>query len=248
MRDYVRLSEAIPEGINGNGIFAALSGMPWDADISGSLLDIEYFGNISGDKIVSPLLDKKLAGTLPLSSSALADIVGIIKGMFLRNWNSLYTAMTADYNPIHNYDMTEESTDTLTGNENGTDTGTVTNSGKITYGREIKTLDDNANIVKQSVAAFNSSDYSPANENITDETLEQTVINSGDDTTSDQRTDNLMHNKTRNENTTHQLKRAGNIGVTTSQQLIESEIELRRKNFFSQVFRDVDSILTIRIY
>ena len=44
------------------------------------------------------------------------------------------------------------------------------------------------------------------------------------------------------------LERTGNIGVTTSQQMLESEYELRKKHYFEQVFRDVDNFLTLKIY
>ena len=49
-------------------------------------------------------------------------------------------------------------------------------------------------------------------------------------------------------NTTHHLTRKGNIGVTTSQQMLESEYELRKRHFFEQVFADIDKALTIPIY
>lgn len=41
------------------------------------------------------------------------------------------------------------------------------------------------------------------------------------------------------------LTRSGNIGVTTSQQMIESEIELRRYNIINQIYDDMDTILTL---
>lgn len=41
----------------------------------------------------------------------------------------------------------------------------------------------------------------------------------------------------------------GNIGVTTSQQMLESEIELRNKwNFYEIMFNDIDSLLTTNLY
>ena len=47
----------------------------------------------------------------------------------------------------------------------------------------------------------------------------------------------------------YRLTRSGNIGVTTSQQMIESERLLWVWNFFRDVvFRDVDRVLTISIY
>lgn len=63
---------------------------------------------------------------------------------------------------------------------------------------------------------------------------------------SDTSTYNSSNNKTIN--MTRTLKRHGNIGVTTSQQMIESELELRKKQFFEIVFRDIDTYLTLNIY
>ena len=42
------------------------------------------------------------------------------------------------------------------------------------------------------------------------------------------------------------LTRSGNIGVTTSQQMIESEINLRRYNIINQMYDDIDSILCLQ--
>lgn len=45
------------------------------------------------------------------------------------------------------------------------------------------------------------------------------------------------------------LTRHGNIGVTTSQQMLQSEIDLRRNfNFVSELMDDVDSILCLLVY
>ena len=45
-----------------------------------------------------------------------------------------------------------------------------------------------------------------------------------------------------------ELTRSGNIGVTTSQQMLQSEIELRKWLYYQSVFNDIDSILTLSIY
>lgn len=41
------------------------------------------------------------------------------------------------------------------------------------------------------------------------------------------------------------LTRSGNIGVTTSQQMIQSEIDLRRFNLFEEMMNDVDSVMCL---
>lgn len=47
-----------------------------------------------------------------------------------------------------------------------------------------------------------------------------------------------------------ELTRSGNIGVTTSQQMIQSEIELRNNinNFYNIIFNDIDTILCNNLY
>ena len=45
-----------------------------------------------------------------------------------------------------------------------------------------------------------------------------------------------------------ELTRSGNIGVTTSQQMLQSEIELRKWVYYQSVFNDIDTILTLSIY
>ena len=44
------------------------------------------------------------------------------------------------------------------------------------------------------------------------------------------------------------LTRSGNIGVTTSQQMIQSEIELWKWNYFNQVFSDINKIIALDTY
>ena len=45
-----------------------------------------------------------------------------------------------------------------------------------------------------------------------------------------------------------ELTRSGNIGVTTSQMMLQSEIELRKWLYYQNVFNDIDNILTLSIY
>lgn len=49
-------------------------------------------------------------------------------------------------------------------------------------------------------------------------------------------------------NSARELTRSGNIGVTTSQQMIQSEIELRKHNLIDIIFNDIDSVLFLDYY
>ena len=87
-----------------------------------------------------------------------------------------------------------------------------------------------------------------------DETLEKTgsvtVEKSGEMRTYKENYDTTDH--TGKQTTTHKGKdvtdTTGNIGVTTSQQMLESEIALWKWNFLESIFNNLDSVLTLAIY
>lgn len=63
------------------------------------------------------------------------------------------------------------------------------------------------------------------------------------------RTDNLTQSENGGDSENRTLTRSGNIGVTTSQQMIESERQLYLWNFFHNiVFPDLDKLLTLEVY
>ena len=118
----------------------------------------------------------------------------------------IYTALTAEYNPIHNYDRYEDNVLDMTG------TITVDMDGTIESDRTSE----------NTVSAFNETAYQPDSKNETDNT----------DTYD--RTDKTTRNAKDSENK-HMY---GNIGVTTSQQMLNAEVELRQQqNFYSIISR-----------
>ena len=87
----------------------------------------------------------------------------------------------------------------------------------------------NEETVINKYAGFNSDGMKDVSESATDGSIDTTKTTTG--------------GKTKNE-----LTRRGNIGVTTSQQMIESEYNLRKKNLLDLIYRDIDSILFIDYY
>ena len=87
----------------------------------------------------------------------------------------------------------------------------------------------NEETVTNKYAGFNSDGMKDVSESKTDGSIDTTKTTTG--------------GKTKNE-----LTRRGNIGVTTSQQMIESEYNLRKKNLLNLIYRDIDSILFIDYY
>ena len=58
------------------------------------------------------------------------------------------------------------------------------------------------------------------------------------------------NSETRNETTTVTTNKGGNLGVTTTQQMLISELDFRASyNFFNNlVYKNVDEVLTSKIY
>lgn len=138
----------------------------------------------------------------------------------------IYDALTAKYNPIWNYDRNEEyaTTDkpdnTMTRTHNDTDT--QTNRYDVVTTQNIDGVSENK------ISADNASDYQPDNKN-TFNSGKTTVGNDG--TITDAHTGTITDTeKGTRSNIEHKGHTWGNIGVTTSSQMVEQETELRVKN------------------
>ena len=116
------------------GIFVDLSSLsaPWSADIDGTLLNLEYYGNHSGRKIISPLVESLLTeDSVTLTAQNQRQLAQLAMAKYGKNWERLYDTLSLEYNPINNYEMEE------TEEELGTNTGTVSTDNATTYGKKI---------------------------------------------------------------------------------------------------------------
>ena len=136
------------------------------------------------------------------------------------NLKSQLDVMKATYNPIENYDSNEESTTTMGVKEENFKKGTNTDTTEVGQG-QITTKSD--------VTSYESNTFAEADKVTTDESARTTT------TTMGERTDT----RTEKEHIDTFKKRIhGNIGVTTSQQMIESELELRKRNVITEYLTD----------
>lgn len=272
MMEIKRVNEVFPNWLE-NGIFGVLNtfDVPWKDTVNPIELDIAYHGGHSGNKIISPLVDNLVAGG-ELSDASRTLLASSMLAVYGRNWGKLWDTLSFDYNPIENYSMieTEEITgqstsnttleetenndvvNTINSNSNATDTGTINKS----TDNETTSTNNNAN----NVYGFNSSEPVGADNQIgtttahTDaldtETRNLTATNETNETGSVETTRQADTITTNSGTTTNNktLTRSGNIGVTTSQQMIESERELWNWYFFDVIFRDIDKMLTLSIY
>lgn len=252
-----RLNDIFYDWIN-NGVFKHMSinnTLPWADEITPEQLDLQYHGNHSGLKITSVILDKFIKnGVVP--ENDLIRLTDMIYKINAERWSKLYATLKFEYDPISNYDMIENESvnnkNTSKANSTMTNTGTVKqeadNTDTITRNTEQTGVGNNTN----NIYGFNSTTAVPADGNVNDMTNTSTETGTNNSKINSTNTNDLTsttNNDINNtEDITRKLTRSGNIGVTTSQQMIQSERDLWFWVYFDTVFKDVDKYLTINVY
>ena len=136
-----------------------------------------------------------------------------------------------------------------TGTQGTSETNTVTGSGETDnriFGFNSSTGKDDSGSETSSTNTGTGS--STRTDNLTD-TRTDNLTDTRTDNLLSTRTDNLSESNSGSHSESRSLTRSGNIGVTTSQQMIQSERDLDNYNvFYDGVFSDIDKVLTIATY
>ena len=171
-------------------------------------------------------------------------------------WKKLYKTMTVEYNPIWNVDADIEES---------REGGRVIGRNKSGSGNDNRTIDlhDNETINThdnetvnltdtESVQGFNSSSWAEAKKNVRAGT--DNIAHSGTDNIAHTGTDKLAHNMMENESVdetsgeTLKTRRTGNIGVTTTQQMLEQERAIAEFNITEYITKSFKQRFCIMIY
>ena len=179
-------------------------------DITISVLGMYNFNNALFDKFAVPaqiekqdVVDSILleCAELPViytNWDVLQGVIGLLSKRRLHAWERMATALFDDYNPLHNFDRYEDSTDDETTNSIG-----------------------DANSVN-SVNGYN-----------------------GDVEHDRQKTEGKSETKRGNKHNAHLY---GNIGVTTSAQMLQGELEIRKQDLISIIVREFKENFCIMVY
>ena len=228
------------ETLNESGIFSKLVELKyfeWLTDpIEGDLIDLEYYYNRSGNKTITPLLEKLM---LRSPETYLEDVCNIIKVKFSNKWNAFYkTYINSNYDPLYNKDVTEIRTPELS--KETTPNLTVQNDGSTGTNLTTSTTDYSTNDVYgfNSRLAVDESDNTGLNS--------ETVI--GDkDTNTTSNTKTTTGNEITTETGTETTSIKGYEGNV--QERVKSELELRDQyNLYDMMYKDVDSLITLQMY
>ena len=163
----------------------------------------------------------------------LKQAVGAWSRIMLPIWQRLYSTTVLEYDPISNYDRHEEWSDSGSGNMSGSSSGTS--------GHSSSSNNTDNTTATNSRTGFNANEgMQPA----TSQTSTTTSSVTGQDNINDS-------NETETSSTSsssHSGRMWGNIGVTTSQQMIEAERQVASYNVVQVIIRDFQDRFCILVY
>ena len=149
----------------------------------------------------------------------LQNMIGVWAEKWQRTFIKWMEALSINYDPLYNYDRHEIYKDIRSENENSTrsenaftsDTSNSSGSGTTT----------------NEVSAYDSSSYSPHDQS--------TSSSSGTNTSTATSNATGANNRTLGETVSHDAHLYGNIGVTTSQQMLKDELDVNEWNVYEHI-------------
>ena len=151
----------------------------------------------------------------------------------LFDFGRMYDALRVEYSPIENYDRKENITRDY---ENSGSDKESTTLGSTTTSSNVGSNDN-----ENKVSAYNETDYT--NREKDTQSYNSTVTNTGSGTDTTQTEYGLKRKEVED------IRIHGNIGVTTSQQMIESEMSLRAKyDIYKIISREFEREFLVQIY
>lgn len=151
----------------------------------------------------------------------------------LFDFERMYEALRVEYSPIENYDRKENTTRNY---ENSGMDKESTTLGSTTTSTNIGSNDN-----ENKVSAYNESDYT--NREKDTQSYNSTLTNTGSGT------DTTLTEYGLKRKEVEDIRVHGNIGVTTSQQMIESEMELRAKyDIYKIISREFEREFLVQVY
>lgn len=212
--------------------------LKWDATCLDSMQVPE---GIERTDVINCILEKYGEQTLMHPDpSYMYHYVGTWSKRRLPIWEKLLASTKFEYNPIWNFDRTEEYTDKTEHEATGTSEVSSVDKGASTTTGDINRIESSEN----KVSAENVNSYQPDTK-----TDSETGEHSGQTTETSANAKDSGKTES-NEKTTfeHNARLFGNIGVTTTQQMIEAERNVVRYSVIEEIAADYRDAFCLSIY
>ena len=163
-------------------------------------------------------------------------------------WQKLYDTTQLEYDPIENFNRKEEYTDTTnaTRTENVTETAqsTSTNKSNGTSSSTVDSSQDN----EERVSAYDSDTYQPKGKNTLSGNEKRSATDIVTDTGNASGENERQGKFSEQHSFTHSARIYGNVGVTTSQQMLKEEREVVKFNIYDYITDEFKSRFCLLVY
>lgn len=163
-------------------------------------------------------------------------------------WEKLYATTKYDYNPIENYDRYEEWKDSSHHNIDTTQSGNSKSTTDFSGHTDGSGDDNTQNTQTKNVSAYNETGFSPTELNSGAEEQRHTAKQDSKSTTDGQTENNNSQQETGNNSGSHSGHMHGNIGVTTSQEMINQERDVVQFNIIDYIIDSFKRRFCLLVY
>ena len=204
---------------------------------------------VDRDLVIDTILEKYgMQALVRPDPSYMRKHIGVWSRRKLWTWTKLYNTLNLEYNPIDNTDKYEDYTDTRTTERTTAGTNSSTSDGTDKRMENESASGSRNETAEHDVSAENASDYQPDSRDVTRGSNEDSRENTASSTTSLNSSGTNSETENYTDTFTHTLHTHGNIGVTTTQQMIESERESVRYNLVEEIAADYQTAFCLDIY
>ena len=204
---------------------------------------------VDRDLVIDTILEKYgMQALVRPDPSYMKKHIGVWSRRKLWTWTKLYNTLNLEYNPIDNTDKYEDYTDTRTTERTTSGETASTSGGTDSRTENEKTSGTRNETADHDVSAENASDYQPDSRDTTRGSNEDSRENTARGTTSLNSSGTNRETENYSDTFEHTLHTHGNIGVTTTQQMIESERESVRYNLVEEIAADYQAAFCLDIY
>lgn len=174
--------------------------------------------------------------------------ISIWSSKWYRTFDKWIKALNIEYSPLENYDRMEEWTDDRNKKNDNTIDTTDKREGSTTYSDESSEQVKDTTKTENEVSAYDSSSYQPHDKSDTDYDSYKSSTSVGDTKEDVSIKGNTKSNGTEDETSKHIGRIHGNIGVLTSQSMLESELQIAEWNIYEHITDIFLSEYVIPIY
>lgn len=202
--------------------------------------ELTFPAGIDRDLAINRILNKSEEFELVYSDfEYLKDRIGIWGKIWERTFTKWVNALSVDYDPLYNYDRTERYTDTHQKDYNDTSNKSYTDGASEHSTSKSNTItgSETNSTTEQQVSAYDEASYSDKQKEGATALTNQ--MGTGDATGDIMRNSsggsNSNDSGNSNEVVKHEAHLFGNIGVTTSQQMLHDELDIATWNLYEHI-------------